>query len=88
MNNLSHQTHNYVEHKVLTKHMKKQSNYSSSQQEKLTPCLLHRLNEIFFWCFLSFANFYLFLVMQIIMGFLILQIFMGFMQGYESSKDI
>ena len=40
-----------------------------------------------FWCFLSFANFYLFLVMQIFVGFLILQIFMGFMQGYESGKD-
>ena len=34
-----------------------------------------------------FANFYLFLVMQIFMNFLIFQIFMGFMQGYESSKD-
>ena len=37
--------------------------------------------------FVGFANFYLFLVMQIFMDFLILQIFMGFMQGYESSKD-
>ena len=40
-----------------------------------------------FGVFLSFANFYLFLVMQIFMDFLILQIFMGFMQGYESSKE-
>jgi len=41
----------------------------------------------YFWCFLSFANFYLFLVLQIFMDFLILQIFMGFMQGYEISKE-
>ena len=41
----------------------------------------------YFCCFLGFANFYLFLVMQIFMDFLILQIFMGFMQGYESSKE-
>ena len=41
----------------------------------------------YFWFFLSFANFILFLVMQIFKDFLILQIFMGSMQGYKSSKD-
>ena len=38
--------------------------------------------------FVGFANFYLFLVMQIFMDFLILQILMGFMKGYESSKEM
>ena len=49
--------------------------------------LTTHIKRKYFWCFLSFVNFYLFLVMQIFMDFLILQIFKGFMQGYERSKD-
>ena len=50
--------------------------------------LTTHIKRKYFWCFLSFTNFYLFLVMQFFMDFLILQIFMGFMQGYESSKEM
>ena len=49
--------------------------------------LATHIKEIFLVFILSFANFYLFLVIQTFMDFLILQIFMGFMQGYKSSKD-
>jgi hypothetical protein len=49
--------------------------------------LTTHIKKNYFWCFPNFANFYLFLVVQIFMVFLFLQIFMGFMQGYESSKD-
>ena len=56
-------------------------------KEKLHMLTTHTGKQvIFFVFFLSFANFYLILVMQIFMDFQNFVIFFGFIQGFESGK--
>ena len=77
----SQQTQNQVEHKVVTKHMKeinRATNYSSSQQGKHTPCLLHILKEKYFWYFSKFCKFLFVFSYAIFYGFSDFAKFYGF----------